>query len=222
PFHSDPGEVLGLYIVEPASSGGETLVASAGQVYNEIARTKPHLISVLAQNNWPHWTKRSWPLLFPGEDGRPFFGFSRYALTGCTASPRPERLDTLDVLPPLTDLQADALDTVEFIARKYCIALPQRKGDLHFLSNRAHLHARTGYADDFSHNERHLMRVCLTDSEFGHVVPTALKDRAVHFFDYPKEQGKWMLQPEIADSFASSRLFESLFTDESGTHSNGT
>ena len=55
PFHTDPGEILSLYVVEPALASGKTLVSSAGQVYNEIARTKPYLISILA-NNFPHWT----------------------------------------------------------------------------------------------------------------------------------------------------------------------
>jgi hypothetical protein len=157
--------------------------------------------------------RKDWPLLYPNESGNPFFGFTRYALTGCRSSPRSK------ILPPLTDLQADALDTIQFIAAENSLALPQRKGDICFLSNRAHLHARSSYADDSSDTDRHLIRLMLMDSEYGHALPESLKDRWGHFFDYPREQGKWTLENDHADSFASSSQYERLYTDET-THSN--
>lgn len=165
--------------------------------------------------------KLEWPLLFLGNDGLPFFGFSRYALTGCPASPRP---DMPDIIPPLSMLQADALDTVEFIASNNCVALPQRKGDMQFFSNRMYLHARTAYDDGDTpgQSKRHLMRIGMIDSEFGHPLHPALEDRWGRFWKYPLDEGKWLVDYELPESFVSSHLFESQWTDETGQHSNGT
>jgi hypothetical protein len=111
------------------------------------------------------------------------------------------------------------LDTIEYIASENSLALPQRKGDIYFLSNRAHLHARTAYADDSSDTDRHLIRIILKDSEYGHTLPERLKDRWGHFFEFPREQGKWILEKDHAESFASTSQFNRLYNDESGTHS---
>lgn len=160
--------------------------------------------------------QKNWPLLFPGEDKNPFFSYSRYALTGSPGNPKPE------FLSGLTELQADAMDTIEFLASESSVALPQRKGDIHLINNFAHLHARRRWAEDSDHCERHLMRLSLMDSEYGHALPWAVKDRWGGFFEYPQGQGKWMTAEHIEPTFASIRRFDSLFTDESGTHSNGT
>ena len=56
PFHNDHCDVLALYVMETASSGGSAYWASGSQVYNEITATQPHLITVLAENSWPHQT----------------------------------------------------------------------------------------------------------------------------------------------------------------------
>lgn len=207
-----------------------------------MARTKPHLINILAQNDWPHWTqvflvrfairhellandtssaksppkRKDWPLLFPGEDRNPFFSYSRYALTGFPGDPKPE------FLPRLTEIQADAMDTIEFLASESCVALPQRKGDIHLVNNFSHLHARRRWAEDSGNCERHLMRLSLMDSEYGHALPEALKDRWGAYFDYSQRQGKWMTEDYIEPNFASFRRFDSFFTDESGSHSTGT
>jgi Taurine catabolism dioxygenase TauD, TfdA family len=161
--------------------------------------------------------RKDYPLLFSGEGGRPFFGYMRYALTGFTGSPRPG----LDVIPTLTDIQADALDTIQFVAADNSLGLPQRKGDIHLISNRAHFHAREAYGDYATDRSRHLMRLILMDSEFGHTLPAELNDRWGHRFHYQHDQGKWALEKDEPISFTSNSRYEGLYLDESTSHSNG-
>lgn len=158
--------------------------------------------------------EKYFPLLFPGENNMPFFGFTRYALTGSQSTPRPKDI------PPLTLLQAEAIDTVEILAARNAIALPHRKGDIQFISNRAFLHARTAYQDPSDDRARHLMRLILMDSEFGHPLATAEQERWGSCFDYKRDQGQWILEKNHTPWFASAKQFDSLFLSEHDTHSN--
>jgi hypothetical protein len=142
----------------------------------------------------------------------PYFGFTRYSLTGSETSPRPAEV------PQLTALQADAMDAIELAAIKNSVPLPQRKGDIHFISNRAFFHSRTAYSDVSSDRPRHLMRLILTDSEFSHPLEPGEKDRWGPAFDYPPRKAKWILEEDHSRDFVSSTKFDSMYLDES-THS---
>lgn len=48
-FHTDSGDIVSLYCLSPAAEGGESKLASSWRVYNEIAKTRPDLIKVLAE-----------------------------------------------------------------------------------------------------------------------------------------------------------------------------
>ncbi|RDW67505.1 hypothetical protein BP6252_08901 [Coleophoma cylindrospora] len=177
-------------------------------------------MDILLREDWHHFTARKpvirkgYPLLYSNKDGSPFFAFTRYALTGCRQQPRPDH-----GLAPLTDLQADALDTIEFIAAESSLALPQRRGSIFLISNRRYLHAHTAYANDLSDTKRHLIKINLNDSEYGHELPEKLNDRWGHFFKYPHELGKWMVEKNQPESFVSAHQFDQLYFDETGTHS---
>lgn len=54
PFHTDMCDILSMYVLDTAVSGGESLLASSATVYNEIAATRPDLIHLLADNKWIH------------------------------------------------------------------------------------------------------------------------------------------------------------------------
>ena len=51
-FHTDTGDIVSLFALEEPVEGGESLLASGWRVYNELARTRPDLIDVLAKD-WP-------------------------------------------------------------------------------------------------------------------------------------------------------------------------
>ena len=52
PFHTDRCDILSMYALDVAAAGGESLLASSGMVYNEIAATRPDVIHVLADDKW--------------------------------------------------------------------------------------------------------------------------------------------------------------------------
>lgn len=160
--------------------------------------------------------RKDYPLLISGEGGRPFFCYTRYALTGFTGSPRPGT----NVIPPLTDLQADALDTIHFVADENSLGLPQRKGDIHLINNRAHFHAREAYGGHPTDSKRHLMKLILTDSEFGGTLPEKLNDRWGNMFNYQHHLGKWALEKDQPTTFTSTSQYEGLYRDLTTTHSN--
>lgn len=52
PFHTDLCDVLSLYALNVAAYGGECFLASSAKIYNEIAKTRPDIIHVLAKDDW--------------------------------------------------------------------------------------------------------------------------------------------------------------------------
>ena len=49
-FHTDTGDIVSLYCLNTAAQGGESKLASSWQVYNELAKTRPDLIKILAED----------------------------------------------------------------------------------------------------------------------------------------------------------------------------
>jgi hypothetical protein len=51
-FHNDVGDIVSLFVLNTPASGGESLLASSGRIYNELACTRPDLIHILS-DDWP-------------------------------------------------------------------------------------------------------------------------------------------------------------------------
>jgi hypothetical protein len=49
-FHTDVGDIVSLLALQEAATGGESLLASSGRVYNELVETRPDLIKTLAED----------------------------------------------------------------------------------------------------------------------------------------------------------------------------
>jgi hypothetical protein len=52
PFHTDRCDILSMYAYDVAASGGESIIASGGKIYNEIARDRPDILHVLTDDKW--------------------------------------------------------------------------------------------------------------------------------------------------------------------------
>ncbi|KAJ4300109.1 hypothetical protein N0V88_002778 [Collariella sp. IMI 366227] len=166
PFHTDICDVLSLYALNVAAYGGESFLASSAKIYNELARTRPDIIEVLAKDNWifdefilarpiPHP-----PLLFNFPSHGPAFQFSRRPLTGAHFSPHHPSV------PAMSELQAEALDAVYFLAKEHAVEIRLQKGDMLVFNNFAMLHARSGFADDEARGlKRHMLRLWLRNEE---------------------------------------------------------
>lgn len=50
-------------------------------------------------------------------------------------------------IPPITEAQAEALDTLHFLGEKFCVNTEFEKGDIQYVNNLAVFHARDGFVD---------------------------------------------------------------------------
>ncbi|KAL2200791.1 hypothetical protein P885DRAFT_27415 [Corynascus similis CBS 632.67] len=161
PFHTDLCDVLSLYALNVAAYGGESFLASSAKIYNELARTRPDIIEVLAKDDWifdEFWQGQyhTRPLLYNFGPHGPGFQFSRRPLTGAHFSPHHP------AVPPMSELQAEALDAVYFLAKEHALEVRLQKGDILVFNNFAMLHARSGFADDVDRGmQRHMLRLWL-------------------------------------------------------------
>ena len=78
------------------------------------------------------------PILFH-HSGKLIINFGRIPLLGGSTHPRPA------TLPALNDMQLEALDAIEDIARATELRITTRPGDVHFVNNLALLHRREGF-----------------------------------------------------------------------------
>ena len=218
PFHTDGCDIVGQYTIEPATvgAGGEMYWTSAGKVYNELARTRPELISVFAEEQWPFQTSadppsaRLLPLLhLDPKTKMPYFWFSRLNFTGTARRPRP------DSIPSLRHDQADALDALQFIAAQHAKSIKPRTGDMYFLNNFNVIHARHGFSRLPEQPRRHLIRLWLRDPVLGREIPDALKQRWLETFESAaKKRGRWAVEEEHEVRLLSESLYDKTFGDE--------
>lgn len=52
PFHNDLGDIIALYCIDRALTGGTSRLASAANVYNELASNRPDLIQEMVNRDW--------------------------------------------------------------------------------------------------------------------------------------------------------------------------
>ncbi|KAF1990068.1 Clavaminate synthase-like protein [Aulographum hederae CBS 113979] len=169
-FHTDDGDIVALYYASVTERGGRTLITSQSQVYNELAETRPDLLQILAED-WlidtyfrPDAPPRCSPLLHPHGNGDITIQYSRLPFSRYDGS-RAQRAD----MPPLTDLQIDALNHLQVISNKHAFAAPTQAGDILYFNNVSTFHAREKYEDSATsnmapqHHDRHLLRLWLLD-----------------------------------------------------------
>lgn len=97
----------------------------------------------------------------------------RLGLHPSTARP----LDIDNTVPSLTKSQLEALSVLTEVASKHRIRIDTQPGDLVFINNWAHLHARDSYTDSAHETgpRRHLVRLWLRNSKLGWDVPTDMR-----------------------------------------------
>ena len=170
-FHTDGSDIVGLLCLRPARSGGESRIASAAAVYNEILVRSPDLLEVLyAPLYWDRNGEES-----PGED--PYFALP--VLNDVAGTPRMffiawyirDAQRHADV-PRLTPTQAEAIALIEEIANDPAFYLPMdfEPGDVQLLANAKILHSREAYEDyPEPRRRRHLLRFWLAAHDFSSV-----------------------------------------------------
>lgn len=165
-FHCDllPVDVLGLFCLRAAKSGGASFLVSSLAVHNVLLEERPDLLDVLYEPFHADW-RGDEP---PGET--PWYTNPMYSLHDGKVS---SRLTTRFVFDSaarygpevaLTPKQSEALDVAHEIAERpeMRLAMGFQEGDMQFINNHIILHAREEYEDyDEPERKRHLLRIWL-------------------------------------------------------------
>lgn len=77
--------------------------------------------------------------------GRPLIE-SFFSMDGATMSALGE-IPRGKHLPPITEAQAEALDTLHFLGERFSVSTNFEKGDMQYVNNVAIFHARDGFTD---------------------------------------------------------------------------
>jgi len=131
------------------------------------------------------------PATLTGTPERVLIQYARRSFTGFGALPR-----STDI-PPITEAQAEALDTLHFLAEKFAVSLDFQRGDVQYVNNLSIFHARDGFTDTLE-KQRHLIRFWLRDPEYAWVTPSPLGGRWRSVYEGLTPDSQYFpLEPEI-------------------------
>jgi hypothetical protein len=149
--HCDSADVVGLLCVRPAIRGGESRIASATAIYNEILAHHPEYLEVLHRGFRINLAGKG-PTGDPEECSHQVIPvFSRFAGRVSCRYNRKQIEDAARILgTPLSDLERAAIACVGELAVREDLRLDMdfRAGDIQLLNNHCILHARAAYEDD--------------------------------------------------------------------------
>jgi hypothetical protein len=163
-FHTDlmPVDVLGLFCMRRAKSGGESKVVSALTIHDVLRDERPDLLEALYGTFHLDWRGEE------PEGEAPFFSLPMFSeRDGCVTT----RICSLAYYKSAarfgaeyapTPLQVEALEKVQEIANRpqLMLSMDFEEGDIQLLNNHTTLHARTAYEDfDEPRLQRHLLRM---------------------------------------------------------------
>jgi len=163
-YHTDSCDVVGLFVLRTARTGGLSMIASSVAVHNEIARIRPDLLEVLYQPFHWSWQGQEEPGTTPYYQ-QPVFHFHegkfscRYVRTHIISGQRfPE-------VPRLTPLQEEAMALFDSLAgsEQFHFSMMFQPGDIQLLNNHVTVHSRTAFEDyDEPERKRHLLRMWMS------------------------------------------------------------
>jgi hypothetical protein len=163
PFHSDGSDLVGLFCLDAGASGGESLVANAVAIHNELARTEPELAASLYA---------PFAYDFRGEQapgGKPWYMMPIFSRRGDRLFVRYIRpyIDAArrhDDAPRPSDTAREAMNRIDAMCADpaYHASMLMQPGDMQFVNNYHVLHARKAYVDRRDEGQiRHLKRLWL-------------------------------------------------------------
>lgn len=160
-FHCDFADVVGLFCLHEAASGGRSRLVSSVAVYDELLRQRPELVDRLFE-----------PTLFDarGDAGVDYFSvipcrFDAGILRTTYHSDYMRSVASLAQAPPLDAATLELLDLYDAIANSPGMAVEMdfAAGDVQLLSNHTVLHGRSGWVDHPEpERRRHLLRLWIS------------------------------------------------------------
>ncbi|MEM9775908.1 MAG: TauD/TfdA family dioxygenase [Chloroflexota bacterium] len=163
-FHTDSCDVVGLLCLNPAKSGGKSLLVSAETVFNELRDRRPDLLQLLLD---PIATDRRGEVP-EGMDPYlliPALSWYQERITPFYQRQYIESAQRFEDAPRLTPTHFEALDLFDELCNDPNLHLTMmlEKGDMQFVYNHAMLHDRTGFIDhEQLDKRRHLLRLWLS------------------------------------------------------------
>jgi hypothetical protein len=163
-YHVDGTDIVGLYCLQTAKSGGLSRVASSVAIHNEILRRDPDLVDRLYEA-FP-WNRQN----EEAPDEPPFYMAPVYSLRDGAFAARYIRNhirsgQLRDDTPRLNERDHRALDIIQDLAEtdEFRFDMVLERGDMQFLNNHVMIHSRTQF-EDFEEPERrrHLLRLWLS------------------------------------------------------------
>ena len=163
-FHCDllPVDVLGLFCLRTAKSGGASFLVSSLAVHNTVLEERPDILDVLYEPFHADW-RGDQP-----DDETPWYTNPLYSYWDGKLTSRVTTRFVFDSVVrfgehlALTERQSQALDVVHEIACRphMRLAIDFKEGDMQFVNNHTILHAREEY-EDYEEPElkRHLLRM---------------------------------------------------------------
>lgn len=170
-FHSDrfSGDILALHVRNDGGvgAGGDQFLVSFWTIYNELLQNDPEVLETMAEADWPFELKQKdqAPYLELGpvllfSKGRPICQLVKAPLLGTPMIHRDP------AMPGVTKKQMHAMHAVEELAKRFCMKLDRKQGDIQFVNNLSILHARGAYrGSNGKPSTRHLLRMFLRDAD---------------------------------------------------------
>lgn len=190
-FHTDVGDILALFALDVSDTGGETMIVSSSQIYNQLAAMRPDLLAELGKD-WAFFHSQDYytdgtPLITNTASDQLVFQFSRLPITGFRSQ------KGNPTLPPPTAQRLEAMAYIEDLAWKHAFPLPRKQGDIAFINNLCLMHARSAFDLDAEGNplpsRRHLVKLMLQDPEMAWELPGHLEWYSKRVYGPNREDG---------------------------------
>ncbi len=163
-FHTDSCDVVGLLCLNPAKSGGMSLLVSAETVYNELLEQRPDLLPLLmgpiATDRRGEVPEGQLPYLLI-----PVLSWHKNRITPFYQRQYIDSAQRFEDAPRLTPAHVEALDLFDDLTNDAGLHMKMmlERGDMQFVYNHSMLHDRTGFEDFESLDKRrHLLRLWLS------------------------------------------------------------
>ncbi len=176
PYHCDACDVVGLLCLSTARSGGESMLASSGHLYNELLKTRPDLVEPLTR---PVYRDRRGEVP-PGKEpwyAIPVLNFHD-GLLSVSLEPSYTRSvgRHFDEDPNAPEVY-EGIQAMQELADKHRLDIAFEPGDMQFLCNYTVTHSRQAFEDyEGADRRRHLLRLWLSCDD-ARDVPDPFWDR---------------------------------------------
>lgn len=189
PFHTDPGDVVGLLCLRIARTGGLSSIASSIAIHDFLRVERPDLLAALYGHLY-YDSRGQEPVGETPWCVLPAFETGERGVTSFFVREYIESAQRFPDVPRLTSLQKEALQLFEELSvdDRFRVDMEFRPGDMQFLNNHVALHSRTGFIDfEEPAKKRHLLRLWLkTPSHKSH--PHGYQQFIARLEKWPKRQ----------------------------------